>query len=618
MKRDDKKGIGFAGQMVLEIEKSDQDLYTAEILEYENSLHDSYHDVMSKIIDLFNEKGFCFNGEVKRHVQYLYSEGLRYFKHYIIYIDKLQSIGESPSDGDLNIIKEIKTELRDDLKENYKSIEVIKAMSDKYKTAIENLTIRNELETSWDFLGLNKPYISSSLTPPEIGSQMEMETDEEEEKILNEIEEEVNGIRRDYKLSDIDLGIVLNYVKSPADLINFIKVSKNAQSMLLKLFYNPIDTSTVEKFFPNIQTQHFYLKVPKKTELLDGIHEYIVHPPIVYADYATNSYGYTKQQLERLTFNEIAYNGVDPGDKIVFHYKYPRFDYCIKGSRRVDKPTNTDLYMKIKKSNGIVNVPDPCTTVCSYCFHCMPNIKLVTLPNSLKSIGIGSFEYSGIETIIIPEGVTSIGESAFHECSNLTSIKLPDGLQSIGKKAFCNTSIESIIIPKHVSYIGKEALVIRKLRNITFLTTELREFSDSMLRNTGIKSITIPDGVTAIRYSCFADCEELTHVNLGKVKILDSHCFYECKSLKEIDITWVEAIEDSCFENCDLERIAIGPSIRTIGIKAFRGKMIKRIIIQKGISDSDLADIIDIMYEITNDSFCYNYDSDLNINGFRR
>ncbi|MBO4415661.1 MAG: leucine-rich repeat domain-containing protein [Lachnospiraceae bacterium] len=65
---------------------------------------------------------------------------------------------------------------------------------------------------------------------------------------------------------------------------------------------------------------------------------------------------------------------------------------------------------------------------------------------------------SKIKKVVVKKGVTSICDYAFLGCSNLKTVSLPDGLLSIGVKSFENTNIKKIAIPSSVRRIGQRAL----------------------------------------------------------------------------------------------------------------------------------------------------------------
>ena len=61
----------------------------------------------------------------------------------------------------------------------------------------------------------------------------------------------------------------------------------------------------------------------------------------------------------------------------------------------------------------------------------------ITIPNSVTSIGVRTFQYcSGLTSITIPNSVISIGDDAFGGCSGLTSVTIPNSVTSIGNNAF--------------------------------------------------------------------------------------------------------------------------------------------------------------------------------------
>ena len=80
----------------------------------------------------------------------------------------------------------------------------------------------------------------------------------------------------------------------------------------------------------------------------------------------------------------------------------------------------------------------------------------VTIPNSVKTIGYGAFEYCyELASIEISDSVTSIGNNAFYYCRSLTSVTIPDSVTSIGDYAFENCEkLASVTLGKTVKSIS--------------------------------------------------------------------------------------------------------------------------------------------------------------------
>jgi len=91
-----------------------------------------------------------------------------------------------------------------------------------------------------------------------------------------------------------------------------------------------------------------------------------------------------------------------------------------------------------------------------------------SIPNSVTSIGITAFHFSGLTSIDIPNSVTSIGEAAFSGCMNLTSVVIGNGVKEIREGTFEYCPLKSITIGKG----------IRKIVSNAFLNAEIDGFNE--------------------------------------------------------------------------------------------------------------------------------------------
>lgn len=126
-----------------------------------------------------------------------------------------------------------------------------------------------------------------------------------------------------------------------------------------------------------------------------------------------------------------------------------------------------------------ITLPDSVTSIGGYAFQ-YSGIKSIAIPDSVTSIDGYAFQYSAIESvtfgenckmeaitsyafqlcknlksITIPASVTSIGFSAFNQCTSLESVEILGEVTSIGYRAFFGCkSLKSIVIPASVTFIG--------------------------------------------------------------------------------------------------------------------------------------------------------------------
>lgn len=110
----------------------------------------------------------------------------------------------------------------------------------------------------------------------------------------------------------------------------------------------------------------------------------------------------------------------------------------------------------------IVNVPEvidgkTVTVIGNGAFRGNRNIKYITLPSTLVSIGEYAFAESGVGYISIPEGITEIPAYCFAD-SRLFEAKLPESLTVIGDHAFDTINLHFLKVPDNVTYIGSYAI----------------------------------------------------------------------------------------------------------------------------------------------------------------
>ena len=77
---------------------------------------------------------------------------------------------------------------------------------------------------------------------------------------------------------------------------------------------------------------------------------------------------------------------------------------------------------------GITNIPD-------WAFAMYDNLRSISLPSTLTSIGNSSLEETNLWNVSLPEGLQTIGHYAFLMCP-FTAVSLPSTVTSIGQSAF--------------------------------------------------------------------------------------------------------------------------------------------------------------------------------------
>ena len=145
--------------------------------------------------------------------------------------------------------------------------------------------------------------------------------------------------------------------------------------------------------------------------------------------------GSTPLELEKISNGAVAVRGLDDD-----------FFFELMDNIDVRIPPVTE------KGEKIVAIQDQA-------FHSRSNMKSITIPNSVTSIGHYAFCHClGLTSIIIPDSVTSIGKGVFFGCRNLTSITISNSVTVIGENAFAKCeNLTSITIPNSVTDIDRGA-----------------------------------------------------------------------------------------------------------------------------------------------------------------
>ena len=182
----------------------------------------------------------------------------------------------------------------------------------------------------------------------------------------------------------------------------------------------------------------------------------------------------------------ISANGEPAGDEII------NFEDINVLSALIDRnlDTNGDGYISYSEAENIDTLIIESNTtikffrefqfftnITYFSFYGCSNLRVLTLPKTLKSIsecvnpvstsGYGGLYKCKLSSIVIPESCTKIGARAFYWCTSLKSVTLPSSLKRIEASTFyyCQ-AMNSITIPQDVMYIGSGAFSETSIKEV--------------------------------------------------------------------------------------------------------------------------------------------------------
>ena len=230
------------------------------------------------------------------------------------------------------------------------------------------------------------------------------------------------------------------------------------------------------------------------------------------------------------------------------------------------------------------------TKINSYAFYNCTDIRTVTLPDTVTSVGVFVFTGCPIETATIPAvasmsvqnaslrqvsiiGGTSIASSSFSGCENLTEITIPATVTTIRNNAFSDCTALSVVRYggsladwTQITFGNEYANPIYYHNDLYYdggsvLLGDTLDLSASSVRNINaycfvhnkkLKTVVLPDTVQKIAKYAFAECDRLNVVDLGDgLTGIGNFSFAGCYSLTDVTLpSTLNSIGNGAFSEC--------------------------------------------------------------------
>ena len=173
-------------------------------------------------------------------------------------------------------------------------------------------------------------------------------------------------------------------------------------------------------------------------------------------------------------------------------------DYTYKhvtGGLSVTKYSGKSSYLTIPSSQRGYAVVE----IGLRAFEDNKNIKGVTIPSSIRKIGMYAFRGTGLRSVTIPKTISNIGYDVFANCTDLTTVTFQDGMREIPSLALCDAlSVHTVKIPKSITSIGTSAFQGTSIRSfdMTVLCPNVRKMGGHSFSGCrGLSNVKLPSGL---------------------------------------------------------------------------------------------------------------------------
>ena len=396
---------------------------------------------------------------------------------------------------------------------------------------------------------------------------------------------------REYELAEVkDTGIELEpeqdldkiKIKGPANILKNLEVISD-----IKLDSEGKQTPTIKN-----ETEHYYAWVPFE----DGEEE---------SDDAEESVDYPFYYMTKtLIANEIT----------AFYVWYNEYDEdsnpIIEEVGSFQELGILDIHQVVDNKIAIT-IGDETIQLVHYPSKDTDHIKTtITSMCFVMDNDLGKFPYN-VTSVIVPEGVTEINglyeyskecitnitnKSAFSIYPNLKNISLPSSIKSIGYRSFAGCHGFSINIPDGTNVSGRSFSgstpieIIANQRILGSIGSRQHEYIQDVdnIGNYAYQNCTnltevdisknLYDGCSIDKYA-FRNCTNLKKVTTSgygsdvlKIYCIGRSAFENCKNLESFDsLNGVEQIDDYAFLGCENLEITIPEGLTKIGERAFDG-----------------------------------------------
>lgn len=162
---------------------------------------------------------------------------------------------------------------------------------------------------------------------------------------------------------------------------------------------------------------------------------------------------------------------------------------------------------------------------------------------------------TNLKSVTMPNTIITIGQGAFKGCTSLVSCPLPTSIKTIGEQGFWNCALqEDVNLPNltSLSRFGFYGSGITKISNLGSITTTGTHGTYGTFQACShLTEVTLPSTLTTIGEQAFVSCTALTKVVFPNRSVsVGAHAFRYCSALVNIGQPQISSLGSRVFQSC--------------------------------------------------------------------
>lgn len=168
------------------------------------------------------------------------------------------------------------------------------------------------------------------------------------------------------------------------------------------------------------------------------------------------------------------------------------------------------------------------------------NVRVPEEINGVPVISVANtFRYRNVKSVTLPSSLKTIGDGAFRECFYLTNVSVPATVSFVGTNAFVNcTNLRNVFINGNTELREEAFRGCSSLRRVFFSYTGTNEIfwgSSVFSGCSKLAEIVIPTQVRNLNSGLLSGCSSLTNVDFrGPLRSIGGDAFGNCVSLTNL------------------------------------------------------------------------------------